>query len=337
MRSSLFVALLLGMIAFPPAVEGRQSHVAPEQRSYYAAVFLNRSIVSSGGAPNVGVFRRGPNDTQWVNVYRPNLLTFGIQMWGTGAARRFYVAAGSGLHRSLDGGKTWRILTDWHIEEVLSVALDPIDQSMIYIGTPSGLFRSSDDGKTWQKKTQGMKRQFIKMVVVDCSDRKALFAAAEDDLYRTTDQGEHWKSLHVGVPGILTILQHPSDPKHLFVGTEDNGVRMSLDGGKTWKSCNGLPATAIYSICLSPDGKTLFAGGYKTGLWKSTDGGVSWSLFWQTSELEAIFTIFVDPANVRHMMVGTSGRGIFESFDEGKSWHAAGLDGCHVKQIEVYP
>ncbi|HTP13885.1 MAG TPA: hypothetical protein VMM37_09645, partial [Bacteroidota bacterium] len=239
-------------------------------------------------------------------------------------------------HRSLDGGKTWRILTDWHTEEILSVALDPVDQSVIYIGTPSGLFKSTDDGSTWQKKTRGMKRQFIKMVVMDRMKRTTLYAAAEDDLYRTTDGGERWTPLNVGVPGILTFFQHPSDSKRLLVGTEDAGARISVDGGKTWKPCHGLPATAIYSIYLSPDNKTLFAGGFRSGLWKSVDEGISWELVWQRPDLEAIFSIFVDPQNTHHMMVGTSGQGIYESFDDGTSWRAAGLEGCHVKQIELY-
>ena len=305
-------------------------------KSYYAAVFLNRSIVAGAKAPNVGVFRRGVNDTQWVNIYHPNLLTFGIQMQGTGAGRRFYIAAGNGLHRSLDGGKTWRILTDWHTEEVLSVALDMVDPSVLYIGTPSGLFKSTDDGSTWQKKTHGLRRQFIKMVVIDHVKHTTLYAAAEDDLYRATDGGEHWTPLNVGVPGILTFFQHPSDSKRLLVGTEDDGARISIDGGKSWKSCSGLPATAIYSIQISPDRKAVFAGGYRTGLWKSLDAGESWAPVWQSPDLEAIFSIFVDPENAHHLMVGTSGQGIYESFDEGKTWRAAGLEGCHVKQIEIY-
>jgi photosystem II stability/assembly factor-like uncharacterized protein len=332
----IFLALLLTNAPLPTG--GAEKEGSGPQKSYYAAVFINRGHVSGGGAPNVGVFRRGSeNDTQWANIYRPNLLTFGIAFWDRGSARRFYVASGSGLHRSLDGGRTWRVLTDWHTEEILSVALDPVDSAVIYIGTPSGFFRSTDDGSTWQKKIQGLKKQFIKMVVMDYADRASLFAASEDDLYRTTDRGEHWAPLRVGVSGILTVLQHPSNPKCLFVGTEDNGVRLSVDGGKTWNPAGGLPNTAIYSICISPDKKTLFAGGYRTGLWKSDDGGFTWGLLWQSSDLEAIFSIFVDPDNLSHLMIGTSGQGIYESLNQGKTWRATGLQGCHVKQIALYP
>ena len=308
------------------------------QKSYYAAVFINRGHVSGGGSPNIGLFKRSsPNDTVWANIYRPNLLTFGFESWGNGPSSRFYVAAGNGLHRSLDGKRTWRILTDWHTEELLSVSLDPVDSAVIYAGTPSGLFKSTNDGATWLRKTEGLKKQFVKMIVVDKSNRASLLAAAEDDLYRTTDAGEHWMPLHVGVSGILTVLQPASNPKRLLVGTEDDGVRLSEDGGKTWKPGKGLPSTAIYSICLSSNRRTFFAGGYRTGLWRSYNGGTSWSPVWQSPDLEAIFAIFVDPDNSRHLMVGTSGQGIYESLDAGKTWHFAGLRGCHVKQIALYP
>jgi len=36
-------------------------------------------------------------------------------------------------------------------------------------------------------------------------------------------------------------------------------------------------------------------------------------------------------------MIGTSGQGIYESLDAGKTWRHAGLQGCQVRQIELYP
>jgi photosystem II stability/assembly factor-like uncharacterized protein len=329
------LVLLFGGTAPPDSVAGNRGGEA--QYSYYAAVFLNRGHVSGGGVSNLGLFRRSPGDTAWSNIYRRNLFTFGLGLWKSGSTTRQYIAAGNGLHRSVDGRKTWRVLTDWHTEEVLSVALDPVDSAVIYIATPFGVFRSTDDGARWQKKMSGMNSWFVRKVMVDWSDRSALFAGAEDDLYRTTDKGEHWTPLHVGVPGMEAVVQHPADPKHLLVGTSDDGVRVSVDGGKSWKEGKGLPNTAFYAVCVSSDKQTIYAGGYQTGLWKSSDGGFSWSLLWQDSEIEAIYTIFVHPDDPRHLMVGTSGQGIYESRDGGKTWSKFGLNGCHVKQIELYP
>ena len=318
---------------------GNRSPEAPvyeAKRDYYAAVFLNRSHVSVGASANIGLFRR-QSDTLWANIYRPNLFTFGIGMWAKGSTKRYYIAAGNGVHRSDDGRTSWRVLTDWRTEEILSLALDPVDSSRLYIGTPWGVFRSADDGSSWQKKSRGMKKGFVQKVVIDHVQRQTLYACSEDDLYCSTDEGENWKPLHVGVSGLMTVVQNPVNPAHLLVGTEDNGVRVSFDRGKTWKNAAGLPPTAFYALCISSDLETVYTGGYLSGVWKSRNGGLSWDPLWQSDQLEAVYTIFVHPENPRHIMIGTSGQGIFESFDEGSTWRQAGLRGCHVKQIELYP
>jgi photosystem II stability/assembly factor-like uncharacterized protein len=315
--------------------------LAPQEKNdgktTYAAVFLNRGHVTGGTQSNVGLFRRSAGDSTWTNIYRRNLLSFGLGFWEGKAGKRYYIAAGNGLHRSVDGTKSWRILTDWHTEEILSVAPDPVDPSIIYVSTPFGVFKSIDDGRHWEKKMNGMKKWFVKKVVFDVNDRTTLFAVAEEDVYRSTDSGEHWEALHAGLADVQAFAQDPTIPTHLVAGGEDNVLRVSLDGGKSWRAANGMPIGSFYGIAVSPDGRTAYAGGYKTGLWTSTDAGLTWYLLYQNPDIEAIFTIFVEKTDSRHVMIGTSGQGIYESYDAGKTWRFAGLQGCQVRQIELYP
>ena len=314
------------------AAQGSQ----PGPKNFYAAVFLNRGQVA-GLTRNVGFFKRTPGDTAWTNMYQPGLLTFGMAIWQRGATLRRYLCMGNGLHRSEDNGHSWRILTGWQTEEVLSVALDPKDSALIYISTPFGIYKSTDDGSHWTKKMDGMKKWFVKRVILDRTNPDVLYAAGEDDLYRSTDRAEHWMPLHAGASLIEAFVQLPGDSKRLLVGTEDGAVRVSTDGGNTWQAGKGLPVTAFYGLCSSSDGHTLYAGGFQTGLFKSVDGGLTWNLLWQNSDIEAIFTVFVTPDDPRHLMVGTSGQGIYESLDGGATWKYAGLNGCHIKQIDLYP
>jgi photosystem II stability/assembly factor-like uncharacterized protein len=327
--------LLLGGGAQSKSADGPRA--GGNERSCYAAVFLNRGRVSGGQTNYVGLFKRIPGDTTWVNMYHNNLLTFGMGSWERGTTIRRYLAMGNGLHRSDDGGKTWRVLTSWQTEEVLSVAPDPVDSALIYIGTPFGVFKSTDNGAHWQKKVQGMKKWFVKKVMIDRTNRSTLYATGEDDLYRTTDGGEHWKSMNVGATGLEAAVQDPSDVNHLLIGSDVDAVHVSFNGGKSWIRGKGLPEEAFYAVCVSPDKQRVYAGGYKTGLWKSDDGGASWEPLWKDNDIEAIFTLYIQPGDPKHLMMGTSGQGVFESFDEGKTWTYAGLKGCHVKQIEFYP
>lgn len=308
-----------------------------EGKSYYAVVFLNRGHVTGGTQSNVGLFKRPSGDTIWTNIYRRNLLSFGLGLWEGASGRWYYLAAGNGLHRSVDGTKSWRVLTDWHTEEILSVAPDPIDSAIIYVSTPFGVFKSIDEGCHWEKKMSGMKKWFVKKVVIDVSNRKELYAVAEDDVYRSVDSGEHWVPLHSGLNDVQAFARDAVSPEHLLAGGEDNGIRLSLDGGNTWQAAQGVPKESFYAITPSPDGHTVFAGGFKTGLWASSDSGLSWTLFWQNPDIEAISTIYVQMNDSRHLMIGTSGQGIYESLDAGKTWRSAGLQGCQVRQIELYP
>ena len=308
-----------------------------EGKTYYAIVFLNRGHVTGGAQSNVGLFKRPFGDTIWTNIYRRNLLSFGIGIWEGKSSRRYYIAAGNGLHRSVDGTKSWRVLTDWHTEEILSVAPDPVDSAVIYVSTPFGVFKSTDEGRRWEKKMSGMKKWFVKKVVIDVIDRKSLFAVGEEDVYRSTDSGEQWMPLHAGLADVQSFAQNPASPEHLLVSGEDGGIRSTRDGGRTWRTAQGVLKESFYAIAISPDGHTAYAGGFKTGLWTSSDAGVSWKLLWQNADIEAIAAIYVHKNDSRHLMIGTSGQGIYESLDAGKTWRHAGLQGCQVRQIELYP
>jgi photosystem II stability/assembly factor-like uncharacterized protein len=93
----------------------------------------------------------------------------------------------------------------------------------------------------------------------------------------------------------------------------------------------GLESATLYAFADSPGGRVLYAAGWQTGVWSSTDGGGTWSLLWSDPAIEAIFSIAIDPANARHLCVGTDGQGVYESFDAGATWARAGLMGGKVR------
>jgi hypothetical protein len=81
----------------------------------------------------------------------------------------------------------------------------------------------------------------------------------------------------------------------------------------------------------------FYAAGWQTGVWKSDERGQRWQKLWDAPGIEAIFDIQVDTLAPDHLLVGTDGQGVFESFDRGRTWKFAGLAGGKVKQITLYP
>jgi photosystem II stability/assembly factor-like uncharacterized protein len=287
-------------------------------------------------ARSVGLFRRDENG-KWRNIHHPNVFSYGLGYSVTDNVYRLYLAGGNGLHRSSDDGMTWRVLTGWQTEDILSVAPHPVDSTVIYVSTPFGVFKTTNDGVTWQRMMQGMKRWFVQKVKIAHQSPDILYAAAEDDAYRSEDGGENWVPLSVGVSGVLEITQHHLNTEILFAGTEDYGIFVSHDGGKIWFFGAGIPQTAIYTIGVTPDGNRIYAGGYRTGVWYSDDLGKTWECVWNDETIEAIYALTVHPLDDTHILIGTNGNGLYESVDSGISWNHAGLFGAHVQQILFVP
>lgn len=332
----MLLLLTLLQVIGSPRNEGVNASPTPLRTALYAAVYINKGATSVGLLSSIGLFRRYEEDTAWVNL-RPNTITPGVGFTSFGDRHHMYLAGGNGLHRSTDGGATWRILTGWRTKEVLSVAPDPADSLRLYISTPFGVYRSTDGGNTWVEKMKGFNTWFVRRVILDHVDRSVLYATGEDALYRSMDGAETWKQLNVGVPGIKWIMQHPVDPNLLLVGTEDHGVRYSTDRGETWKQATGLDTSAVYTLACTRDGSVLYAAGFQMGVWRSMDRGATWSQVWKAPDFDAIYSVCVNPRNPDHLIAGTNGSGVFESFDKGRSWHDAGLPTAVVRQVAMYP
>lgn len=322
------------VLALLPAREETPTPAPPMR--LFASVFIVRGFVSGGQTGEFGAFVRNGEDTTYRLLNPSSVITFGLGYFERGSTRRHYIAGGNGVHRSTDGGKTWRILTSWTTMEILSILPDPVDSARLYAATPWGVYRTTDDGATWERKGKGCRRHFVQKLLGDRRDRQTLYAAMEDDLYRSRDGAASWEPLGVRAGQIQVVAQNPSRPGMLVVGVEDGGIWISRDDGASWAQSAPLSRETIYALRFSPDGEWLYAAGWKTGLLRSRDG-LSWEKIFSDDAVEAIFAVLVDPSDPLHLLIGTDGQGIYESFNNGRNWLRAGLMGAKVKQLEYYP
>jgi len=331
-------------VVFPPVLSAVavQGAVAQEP-TIYAAVLSNKKFVVGSTNPQTGIFYSKTQNLQWQHTCWNNARVFSLAVDPASNGKTIWAACGNGAMKSTDGGKTWKITTNWEVTEVLQVCIDPTNSKIVYIGTAYGVFKTTDGGKTWQRKTKGLKEPsdtFTSALLIDKAQPKVIFAGTENGLYVSKDAGESWSAIGGATlrgKGIRRLVQSLLNPKILMVGTENDGVFKSTDSGETWQQMNkGLEHLTVYALAFDPKNDSIiYAGGYGGGVYKTTDGGQSWTNSSMGFDILDIHSLAVDPVNTRVIFAGTTGGGIFRSIDAGQTWQHAGLEGASVWNIVI--
>src|SRR5215216_1000915 len=60
--------------------------------------------------------------------------------------------------------------------------------------------------------------------------------------------------------GARCLAVDPKDPNKVYVGTSDEGLFRSSDGGRSWERLSGVTHPRVTSVAVSPVDGTLYAG-----------------------------------------------------------------------------
>lgn len=197
---------------------------------------------------------------------------------GTGEANiRGNVAAGDGIYRSTDAGKTWKHV--WtNVGQIGTMAVHPTNADVAYaavLGNPfgpgegRGVYRTTDGGKTWKRVLFVDADTGASDVALDRTNPRTVFAGTwqtrrkpweltsggpGSGLYVSHDGGDSWKKLEpgqrtsegkeIGLPkyqwGKVCVSVAPSDGQRVYamIEAENGGLFRSDDGGETWARAN---------------------------------------------------------------------------------------------------
>jgi photosystem II stability/assembly factor-like uncharacterized protein len=171
----------------------------------------------------------------------------------------------SGIHKSTDGGKNWRELTNGiPVEDKgkIGLSISPVEPNVIYATIElaqraGGLWRSTDSGESWEKRSDevysGTGPHYYQEIFASPHDVDTVYQVAPT-LYKTVDGGETMKAVrNRTVHGDYhAVIFDPADPNYLMVGT-DGGVYESFDDAANWKFFANMPITQFYKVTVDYD------------------------------------------------------------------------------------
>ena len=172
----------------------------------------------------------------------------------------------SALHKTTDGGKTWKKLENGLPKEEIGrigLAVSPVNADVVYAvietgDKEKGFYRSTDAGGSWEKRSDYVSNgpMYYNEIFPDPKNVERVYSM---DTYNmvTEDGGKTFhrvgeKSKHVDNHALWI---NPDNTDHLLAGC-DGGIYESWDRGATWEFKSNLPITQFYRVTV--DNSTPF-------------------------------------------------------------------------------
>ena len=320
---------------------------------------LTKGVVykTTNGGESWTAIWRGDNLARYIliNPQNPDIIYVSTGIFDREAANTDFKGnkpGGVGILKSIDGGRTWRVLGETNGLKNLyigSLFMHPQNPDILLAAAGnnawsegSGVYLSTNGGETWH---HVLKTNFaMTSVEFSTTSPNIAYAGSEVAIYRSEDGGWTWSRCAMGPmwgpPGVragfpIDFQLDPRNAYRIFVNNYGGGNFLSEDGGHNWVvASQGYTGAQLRDIALSGENpQHVFVVG-RSGPYRSFDGGASWEglTYDDAAYLAEWYAIALHPNNPNIVLLGDEHEGqILRSADGGLHWRVV------FKHSEVFP
>lgn len=330
----------------------------------YAVVESDPDTIYVGTASG-GVFKTVNGGTTWTPVFEhettSSIGAIAVApsapevVWvGTGEANNRQSASwGAGVYKSLDGGRSWKLMGLEQTQSIGHIAIDPRDPNIVFVAAAGsqwnssrerGVYKTTDGGKTWTQSLFVSEDTGVIDMAMDPQTPATLYAGAyqrrrtvygfngggpESALYKTADGGGTWTKLTKDLPyenggdvGRIGISVYRRNPNIVYIRVQHarGGIFRSDDKGASWTRMSDTnPRPNYFGIIAVDPNNDLRLWVPGAPLYFSEDGGKTFNQVRGSRVHSDYHGFWIDPNNSNHMIVGVDG-GIYFTHDMGRTW-----------------
>ena len=306
---------------------------------------------------NLGIFKSTDGGKNWV------FASFGIKNWyGMQLATHpedadtLFTTTNGGVYKSTNAGKSWELIggSDLCDDEDAGgnchyhgIVVEKEAPFKVLVGSGGdqyakegvGLTGSEDNGESWRNSDDGFVRDVhVSKLIIDPNNSNVFYATTQGEteytdkvgdgagVFKSTDRGNNWTQINNGLNSLETnvLAVDPNDSDVLYLGTDDDGIYKSINGGENWKKLIPTASFGVGDIIVDPqDSNNVYMGTVDYfrlsesrgvlgdfGVYKSTDGGTTWEEFNSGLNHLGVFSLELSEEN-RILYAGTRAGGVY--------------------------
>lgn len=182
----------------------------------------------------------------------------------------------------------------------------------VLIVQPRGgiLFRSLDTGKSWRPfpVPGGPATGFSSKGPAFDSESGLLYGFSASGIYTASPRAEGWTRINDKLPEYCSIEGSTS------ILSDEFGVDVSRDGGKTWKIT--APERFPDRVAVLAAGSCAYVGNYEGPVSVTCDGGNTW----KSPQRDTLSNSASGMVSFQGAIIALTGHGLVRSLDSGKTW-----------------